>query len=104
MRKYDKPDQPESEQAKLQRLSDTLEEMPEIYRWLLGLWSWFDHWTDAMNDQFGPKARQYKQMRQRRDFFEKMASSAKQRYEASSRLITVILGFDPTGMPKQRRV
>lgn len=101
---YDAPTQPEEQADRIARLSRTIDEMPEIYRWLLELQSWMDHWTDAINDQMGTKDRRYKTMRQRRDFFEKMASAAKQRYEAASRLITIIQGFDPTGMPRQRRM
>lgn len=102
---YDAPEpgNPETEQEWLDRLSRTIEEMPEIYRWLLSLQSWMDHWSDAMKDMGGASATQYKRFRQRRDFFEKMASAAKQRYEAASRLITIKLGFDEGGMPKSRK-
>lgn len=100
---YDKPNEPETEQARVERLSRTIDEMPEIYRWLLGLQSWFDHWADAMKDQFNANSKEYKRNRQRRDFFEKAASAAKQRYEAASRLITIMTSFDTTGMPRSRR-
>ena len=102
---YDSPPMgtAETESARLTRLSRTIDEMPEIYRWLVGLWSTCDHWTDAMADQFGMKDHNYKKMRERRDLFEKMASAAKMRYESASRVITILSGFDPTGMPRSRR-
>jgi len=100
---YDQPSQPETQAERLERLSLTIEEMPEIYRWLQQLWSWGDHWADSLKDMFGGGDRRYKAMRQRRDLFEKMASSAKMRYESASRQITLLTAFDETGMPRTRR-
>lgn len=101
---YAPPTAPEPPEQRVARLSRTIEEVPEIYRWLLQLWSWMDHWTDATNDMFGRTDRRYKALRQRRDLFEKMASAAKMRYESASRQITLMQGFDETGMPRSRRV
>lgn len=99
---YDKP-QVETQGEKMLRISRTLDEAPEIHRYLLGLWSWLDHWTDAMAEMFGQKDKRYKALRERRDLLDKMASNMKMRYEAASRLITLMESFDPTGMPRQRR-
>lgn len=96
------PGETETQEEKIQRLSCTLDEMPEIYRWLLTLQSWFDHWTDAYADQFGQRSREYKQMRERRDAMERAAKAAKSRYEGASRVVTIVQGFDPTGMPRGR--
>jgi hypothetical protein len=100
--KYSKPNDGETGGQRIQRLTMTLEECPDIYRWLQTLRSFFDHWTDAYADQFGMKSTHYKQMRERRDAMEYMASAAKMRYEAASREITVLQGFDETGMPRSR--
>lgn len=99
---YDKPDVETGEQ-KLERINRTIDEVPQIYRWLLQLHSWCDHWCDSMNEMFGIKDPRYKALRQRRDFFEKMASAAKMRYEGASRKITIELGFAPDGLPRSRR-
>lgn len=84
------------------RLSRTLDEAPELYRWLLQCWSHFDHWTDAQAEMWGRGDNRYKAMRERRDLFEKQASAMKLRYEAASRLITLKASFDESGMPRQR--
>jgi hypothetical protein len=99
---YDRP-QLENQQQKMLRVGRTIDEMPEIYRWFMQLWSFCDHWTDELGRMFGTKAEQYKDMRQRRDLMEKAASTAKMRYESASRLVTLEMSFDPTGMPRQRR-
>ncbi len=98
------PAQNESEPERIERLSRTVDEMPDIYRWFLTLHSFFDHWTDAYSDQFGNRDTRYKQMRERRDAMERAASAAKMRYQGSSRVITVILGHEDEGsMPRTRR-
>ena len=99
---YDAPREPEIQSARIDRLSRTIEEVPEVYRWLNHLQSWADHWTDSLNELYGISDRRYKAMRQRRDLITKMASSAKMRYEAASRIITIIQNFDPDGLPKSR--
>lgn len=100
---YDSPEGGAELQAdKIARLSRTIDEMPEIYRWLISLHSWLDHWTDAMADQYGRNANEYKKHRQRRDLLEKMASVAKMRYESASRTITRLTAFDESGMPRSR--
>jgi len=99
---YDPP-QVETQGEKIARLSRTLDEMPAIYRWLLTLWSWCAHWTDAMAQQMGQRDARYQALRQRRDLLEKMAAAAKLRYEAASRIITVLESFDVTGMPRTRK-
>lgn len=100
---YDVPMGVETQVERIERLSRTIDEMPELYRWFSQLWSWCDHWTDANMDMFGGKDHRYKKMRERRDLFEKIASSAKLRYEGASRAITLMEAFDPSGMPRTRR-
>lgn len=94
--------QVESEQQKIARLERTIDELPDVYRWILTLQSYYDHWTDAYAHQFGMKDNEYKQMRQRRDAMERAASAAKRRYEGASRMITLILGFQEDHMPRGR--
>lgn len=50
MSSYDAPAGNETAQEQHARLSRTLDEMPDVYRWFLILEGYFDHWTDAMND------------------------------------------------------
>lgn len=85
------------------RISRTIDEVPELYRWFLTLQSWFDHWTDAYGDQFGLRSKEFKQYRERRDAMERAAKAAKMRYDGASRLVTVLTGFDPEGMPQGRK-
>lgn len=92
----------EMQQEQLDRLSRTIDEMPDIYRWFLMLQSYFDHWTDAEGDMWGTRSIEFKMMRQRRDLMDRMASAAKRRYEGASRTITVIEGFDESGLPRSR--
>ena len=100
---YDAPDGGETSDEQIARVGKTIDEMPDVYRWFLVLQSHFDHWTDAMNDQWGLKSREYKSMRQRRDAMERMASAAKRRYEGASRVITVLLrDEETTQMPRGR--
>lgn len=84
------------------RIERTLDELPDIYRWVLQLESFFDHWTDAFKDQFGQNSTEFKQMRERRDAMARMASAAKMRYEGASRLLTKLLEFSEEGMPRSR--
>lgn len=97
---YDAPEF-ETEPQKMERLSKTIDEMPDVYRWFLTLQSYFDHWTDAANDMHGIKSIEYKMLRQRRDAMERMASAAKRRYDGASRQIT-IMGLDTEILPKGR--
>lgn len=99
---YAAPDGMETEPERMERLSRSIDELPDVYRWFLSLESYFDHWTDAMADMHGRNANEYKAMRQRRDAMKNAASFAKRRYEGSSRLVTMILGQDPEQMPRGR--
>lgn len=76
------------------RIGKTLDELPDIYGWLLTLESFFDHWADAMASQGGTgvKNTQYKSYRQRRDACERAARAAKLRYDGASRRLTQIYG------------
>jgi len=98
---YDPPEV-ETQAQKIERLSLTIDEIPQVYRWFLQLWSYFSHWTQGYAEVYGLRDHQTERLRQRRDLFDKMASAAKQRYEGASRLITVMESFDPTGLPRQR--
>lgn len=93
----------ETQQEKVERLSRTIDEVPDLYTWFLTLESHFDHWTDAYKEQFGGQSAEYKGMRERRDAMEHMASAAKRRWEGASRIVTTMSEFDPTGMPRSRR-
>lgn len=101
MEPYMPPDA-ETPKEKIDRLSKTIDEAPQIYRWFLQLQSYFDHWTDAEGDMNGTRSIEFKLMRQRRDACERAGSAAKKVYEGASRLITVIEGFDEQGMPRSR--
>jgi hypothetical protein len=99
---YDVPESMETPDQEFARLSKTIDETPDLYRFFLTLQSYFDHWTDAAADMYGMKSIDYKFMRERRDAMERMASAAKRRYEGASRMITLRENFDPTGMPRTR--
>lgn len=99
---YDAPQQGETQTDKVERLSRTIDEMPQVFRWLVSLHSWCDHWADAAKDQYGASSNDYKKERQRRDLLEKMASAAKMRYESASRTITLLQSFDESGLPRSR--
>lgn len=102
MQPYTPPDT-ETQKERIDRLSRTIDEAPTIYRWFLQLQSYFDHWTDAQaHIEGGTRGIEYKMLRQRRDACANAASAAKKIYEGASRLITVIEGFDETGMPRTR--
>lgn len=90
--------------TKVHRINRTLDEMPAIYRWLLQLEAWCDHWKQNYEKTDGRASLNYRKFRQRQDFFESMASAAKMRYESASRRITTDTAYDPTGMPRTRRV
>ena len=99
---YDKPEGPETKAQQLERLSRTLDEVPQLYRWFLTLESYFSHWADAAADQWGTKSHDFKKNRQKRDAMENMAKAAKLRYEGASRILTIEMGFDEHGMPQSR--
>lgn len=100
--RYAKPDGPETKEEQLERLSTTLDEVPDLYRWFLTLESYFSHWADANMDQHGKGSIEFKKMRQKRDAMENAAKAAKLRYEGASRLLTLEMGFDDSGMPRSR--
>lgn len=100
--RFEKPEHPETREDQLKRLSSTLDEVPDIYRWFLTLESYFAHWADAYADQFTNKSIEFKKMRQKRDAMENAAKAAKLRYEGASRLLTLEMGFDESGMPRGR--
>lgn len=99
---YAAPEGAETPEEEHARVSRTIDETPDVYRWFLTLHSYFDHWTDAEAHKWGMKSIEYKWMRERRDAMERMASAAKRRYEGASRLVTIRENFDPTGMPRSR--
>ena len=98
---YDPPEV-ETQAQKIERLSLTIDEIPQVYRWFLQLESYFEHWTAGGSVMWGQSDRDTKRFRQRKELFKSMASAAKQRYEGASRLVTVMESFDPTGLPRQR--
>jgi hypothetical protein len=86
------------------RIDRTLDECADLYGWFNQLWSYFDHWTDAQAQTFGLKTFEYKGMRQKRDMFEKAASSAKRRWEGASRMVTQASRHeDEASTPRHRR-
>ena len=100
---YAVPLEGEPTQIRIDRLERSLDELPDIYAWLLQLESWFDHWADMYASQFGFKSLEYKQMRERRDAMSKAASAAKLRYEGASRVLTKVMAFEvEPRMPRSR--
>lgn len=100
---YAVPEEPETMDARVDRLERSLDELPDIYAWLLQLESWFDHWADLYAAQFNQRSLEYKQMRERRDAMAKAASAAKLRYEGASRVLTKIMNFEVENrMPRSR--
>lgn len=89
--RYSPPQGVETEEEKSARLSRTIDEAPEIYRWFLSLFSHFSYWTDVEADINGGRSIDFKMMRNRRDAMENAAKAAKLRYEGASRVITLIL-------------
>ena len=103
MRQYSVPSENEPVHVRIERLERSLDELPDIYAWLLQLESWFDHWADLYAAQFNLKSLEYKQMRERRDAMSKAASAAKLRYEGASRVLTKIMAFEfEPKMPRSR--
>lgn len=87
-----------------QRIGKTLDELPDIYAWLLQLHAYFDHWAEFNMNQYGAKNLDYKQMRIKRDLMENCAKAAKLRYEGTSRRLTQIKDHDDESrMPRGRR-
>lgn len=100
---YSVPQEDEAAADRMERLERTLDELPDVYSWLMQLESWFDHWTDLYATQFGLRSTEYKQMRERRDAMERAAKAAKLRYEGASRVLTRMLAFDEASrMPHGR--
>lgn len=100
---YDPPSEPETQGQQVQRLTRTIDEMPGMYRYMVQLWSYLDNVADSFGIAYGTKDAVYKAARQRRDLLDKYTSAAKLRYEAASRIITVMTSFDANGMPTTRR-
>lgn len=100
---YAVPEEQETTDQRVERLERSLDELPDIYAWLLQLESWFDHWADLYAAQFNQRSLEYKQMRERRDAMQKAASAAKLRYEGASRVLTKIMNFEVENrMPRSR--
>lgn len=86
------------------RISRTLDELPDIYAWLLQLHAYCDHWTEWAANQFNMKSLEYKGWRIKRDLMENVARAAKLRYEGTSRRLTQIKDHDDEArMPRGRR-
>ena len=95
---------PESADERDVRIGKTLDELPDIYAWLLQLHAYFDHWTEFMANQFNMKSLEYKEMRIKRDLMENCARAAKLRYDGASRRITQEQRHDEESrMPRGRR-
>ena len=88
---YAAPTGPETAAELDVRISKTLDELPDIYAWMLHLWSYFAHWTSGFEQTEGRSSDHYKDMIIRRDAMAKAASAAKLRYEATSRRLTQLL-------------
>lgn len=85
------------------RIGKTLDELPDIYAWLLQLHAYFDHWTEFFANQYGMKSPDYKDMRIKRDLAENVAKAAKLRYEGTSRRLTQISTHEAESrMPRGR--
>lgn len=85
------------------RIGKTLDELPDIYAWMLQLHAYFDHWTEWHMNQYGQKSLEYKEYRIKRDLAENVARAAKLRYEGTSRRLTQIRDHEAeTRMPRGR--
>lgn len=89
------------------RISQTLDQLPDLYAWFNQLHAWFSHWADFYYNKeqsgCGPSSLEYKGMKNKRDAMEKLASSAKLRYEGTSRRLTQLMGRDEEArMPRGR--
>lgn len=93
---------PETPDQLEQRISRTLDELPDVYGWINQLHAWFDHWADFYYSQ-NKSGLEYKSFREKRDMCEKAASSAKMRYEGASRRVTQLMRHeDEAKMPRGR--
>lgn len=85
------------------RIGKTLDELPDIYAWMLQLHAYFDHWTEWHMNQYGQKSLEYKEYRIKRDLAENVARATKLRYEGTSRRLTQIRDHEAeTRMPRGR--
>lgn len=85
------------------RIGKTLDELPDIYAWILQLHAYFDHWTEFQADQFKRTSMEYKEYRIKRDLMENAAKAAKLRYEGTSRRLTQISSHqEEARMPRGR--
>lgn len=96
---------PEAElhDARMARIDRSLDELPDVYRWFIQLWSFCGHWKDAMKDQFGQGSNEFKLWRQREDAMERFARATNLRYEGTSRVLTKLQSEDPDRVPTTRR-
>lgn len=100
---YSVPPAGEASQQRMARIERAIDELPDIYNWLLQLESVFDHWTDALADVHGMKANEYKWMRERRDAMQRAAKACKIRYEGASRVLTRTIELENASrMPRGR--
>ncbi len=85
------------------RIGKTLDELPDIYAWMLQLHAFFDHWVEWQGNQYGMKSLEYKEYRIKRDLAENVAKAAKLRYEGTSRRLTQISAHEAESrMPRGR--
>lgn len=85
---YEAPGGLETEDELSKRIAKTLDELPDVYAWILQLHAFFDHWTEWNANQYNMKSLEYKEMRIKRDLMENVARAAKLRYDGASRRIT----------------
>ena len=78
----------ETPQERDDRISRTLDRLPDVLAWIWTLHAYFDHWTDGFRASEGGQSENYKLYREKRDLCEHAASAAKLRYEGASRRIT----------------
>lgn len=93
----------EDDAQRLARINRTLDHMPAIYRFLLGMKARFDNLADDAGNNLGTRSHAFKLQRQRRDAFDDMARAARMAYEAASRRVTVDTSYEHGGMPTSRR-
>lgn len=85
------------------RIGKTLDELPDIYAWMLQLHAYFDHWTEWHANQYGLKSLEYKDFRIKRDLAEDVAKAAKLRYDGTSRRLTQLRDHESESrMPRSR--
>ena len=74
-----------------ERLTLSIDKLPDLYLWLLQVRSWYAVEADAVAELHGQRSLEARLARDRRDAAEDAAKAFKVRYEGASRRITILL-------------